>query len=508
MQVEKRAERVDEAQLQQTFVDTGAIFASLLSTSNQIIYGRRGTGKTHALRYLGATVQQPRVRTVYLSLDQLGSTAGLYADPGSDVAERATRLLVDTISALHSELFDFLVSLPDIPSEALSASDSLCDAIVDVRIEGQTTLSIESSDGSSASDKASMMLRLDPQPSFEVGVGSETRRDRQQTVSMSSTGMPVARVSIGATQGAFRRLVESLPIDRLWILLDEWSSLPIDLQPYLADMLRRILFGIPKITVKIAAIEFRSQFRIANGPTDGVGLEVGADIFADLNLDDYMVFSSDTERSSDFFNDLVYRHVRSIVGEDIGKQEFNRLAFTEIRPIKELARAAEGVPRDAINIAGKAAQRVFAQGRAIGMPEIRAAADQWFQQDKNSATNGNPDAQGLLEHIRDEVLGHRQARAFLLRQDLVKHPLIQQLIDSRILHLIRRGYSSQDEAGVRYDVLQIDYGCYVNLMRTTREPQGLFGPSEDGILFEVPPDDMRSIRRAILRLDEIDIRIK
>lgn len=157
----------------------------------------------------------------------------------------------------------------------------------------------------------------------------------------------------------------------------------------------------------------------------------------------------------------------------------------------------------------KAAQRVYGQSRPIGVPEIRSAADDWFQQDKSAATNGNVAAQALLEKVRDEVIGHRQARAFLLRQDEVRDHLIQQLIDSRLLHLIKRGYSAQDEPGVRYDVLQIDYGCYVNLMKTSKEPRGLLaldlddGKAEEQFV-DVPPDDMRSIRRSILRLDTLD----
>jgi hypothetical protein len=47
---------------------------------------------------------------------------------------------------------------------------------------------------------------------------------------------------------------------RVWILLDEWSVIPADLQPYLADLLRRSVFPVAAISVKIAAIEKRSSF--------------------------------------------------------------------------------------------------------------------------------------------------------------------------------------------------------------------------------------------------------
>jgi putative transposase len=52
--VPKRAEGRVSAQLRDTFVDSG-VATALESIDNQILYGRRGTGKTHAFSYLAAT---------------------------------------------------------------------------------------------------------------------------------------------------------------------------------------------------------------------------------------------------------------------------------------------------------------------------------------------------------------------------------------------------------------------------------------------------------------------
>ena len=45
---------------------------------------------------------------------------------------------------------------------------------------------------------------------------------------------------------------------------------------------------------------------------------------------------------------------------------------------------------------------------------------------------------------------------------------------SRLLHILKRNSSSHDEPGIRCDAYKLDYGCYVDLMATTRAPQGLF----------------------------------
>lgn len=56
----KRAERASDESLVATFVDSAPLFALLSTENNQVIYGRRGTGKTHALKVLSGHVEQQR----------------------------------------------------------------------------------------------------------------------------------------------------------------------------------------------------------------------------------------------------------------------------------------------------------------------------------------------------------------------------------------------------------------------------------------------------------------
>lgn len=52
------------------------------------------------------------------------------------------------------------------------------------------------------------------------------------------------------------------------------------------------------------------------------------------------------------------------------------------------------------------------------------------------------------------------------------------------------------------NVYKIDYGCYVELINTSRAPLGLY--QDEGDFIEVPKDDHRSIRRAILRVEDLN----
>lgn len=179
-------------------------------------------------------------------------------------------------------------------------------------------------------------------------------------------------------------------------------------------------------------------------------------------------------------------------------------AFTQNNVFTEFARASEGVPRDSINILMFAAKR--AEDRKISMNDIRVAASQWYSRDKGSSVESNPEASDILHWIIDEVIGNRKARAFLLRKD-TKSELIDRLFDSRVLHILKRNVSSNEEPGVRYDVYKLDYGCYVDLINTQKAPLGLL-PNEEGqdehIYIEVPSDDYRAIRRAVLDLKKFE----
>jgi hypothetical protein len=309
-------------------------------------------------------------------------------------------------------------------------------------------------------------------------------------------------------------LIPTLGIGRLWILIDEWSSTPLDLQPLLGDLVRRSLFPVNGITVKRGAIEQRSDFRVGLPSGDHLGIEVGADAAADINLDDFMVFGNDSNRAKEFFQSLLHKHVVAAVAEEgfeaqppATPHQLVQQAFTQRNAFDEFVKASEGVPRDAINIIAMAA--TYAGDDVISVPYLRAAARAWYQRDKEAALSD--EARSLLVWIMSEVIGERQARAFMLEQgEDRRHQLIRTLYDARVLHLLRRGIAARDRPGVRFNGWGLDYGCCVDLINTVKAPRGLFVVEEeeggDVTFVDVPSDDYRSIRRAALDLEAFETR--
>ena len=506
IQLSKRAEKADRQTLIESFVDVGPLLAVLSTVDNQVLYGRRGTGKTHALVYLAETVHQRGDIPIYVDLRTVGSTGGLYSDGSIHLAERATRLLVDTLAAVHEELLsaalqdDSRLNLAEIGP----VLDEFADAITEVTVTGNVREELGAQQEGRTAEAGGLTVKagLDGAAvSYEGSTAAETigRSD----IRMTTEGTPAHRVHFGRVLSLFERLTRVLDGKRIWLLLDEWSVVPLELQPYLADLVRRAVFPVGSISVKIGAIEKRCRFQALLDAGEYVGIELGGDASADINMDDYMVFDNDEGKALKFFRALLFRHVKSLADQqDIpipdSPKELIRIAFTQENVFREFVRAAEGIPRDAFYILSLAAQKDY--GGSISMDTIRKCSKTWYQRDKETAVSANPRALGLLHWIIDEVIAHRRARAFLLRRG-VANELVDSLFDSRVLHLLKRNISAHDQPGIRYDVYKIDYGCYVDLLSTGRSPQGLLDLDEGGYL-NVPPDDYRAIRRAILDIEK------
>lgn len=508
--IPKRAEQRQVDQLRETFVDSG-VAAAVEAIDHQVLYGRRGTGKTHALRYLESELTARGDIAIYVDLRIVGSPEGLFMGDQVPDTERAARLLVDLLGIVHEGLLGAALEDDQLLTDELFVRrlDGLLAAITTVRVSGEVEQSREGEQRAAQHDAADLGASLAPSPSIEFRVSSEGSNESRQLLREVRRGTERISLNFADIARALREVASSISSKRIWLLLDEWSSVPTGVQPLLGEFLVRCVLPLQKFTVKIGAIEQQTNFRGELGGVT-VGIELGADVAANVNLDELMVYEQNEEWSSDFFRGLLFKHLTSAVdpAEEVPdletEEDLVRLGFTEKRSFDELVRAAEGVPRDAINIAAKAGFR--AGNHKISVGDVRVAARSWFQADKEAALQSRARAQQLLHWIIDKVIRQKRARGFLVSQRSAEDLLLLALFDARVLHLVRRGYSGQDAPGERYDVWVIDYGAYVDLIHTSAAPRGLLpnGEDADGGFVEVPTQDLRAIRRAILDLGEFE----
>ena len=309
------------------------------------------------------------------------------------------------MNEIHDKLVDASLEL-DVGSNVLEMCDRLAKSVNEVVVQG--TIEREGQVALESESRFETGIRLGGQGLVDVGLSGGDRSSSRYAQRERTTGTAQHRVHLGAASTWLERLVEGLPVNRVWVLLDEWSAVNPEHQPLLADMLRRCLLTVPKVTVKIGAIAHRSHF-IEHIPEGYLGFELGADIFASLDLDEFVVFPSRSkaereERATTFFRELLFKHVQAILNEAGGSvsansQEFVTSAFTQVNALREVVRAAEGVPRDALSIVARAAQRV-PEGGHVSTDDVRDAAEGLYSASQEQrALNAHPYARDLLTRI-------------------------------------------------------------------------------------------------------------
>src|SRR5947208_8206275 len=167
--IPKPEEAQQVEQLRDTFVDSG-VAAALESIDHQVLYGRRGTGKTHAFKYLQSGVDQGGDISFYADLRTIGSPEGLFAEDMVEPTERAARLLVDLMGQLHDAVLSKALSDEGLSDDTafVRKLDAFASAISTVRVAGSVEVSQEDEARASRASGGRAGDSLGPDPRLEV----------------------------------------------------------------------------------------------------------------------------------------------------------------------------------------------------------------------------------------------------------------------------------------------------------------------------------------------------
>ncbi len=460
--IERRAEREsDFRKLYDIYVDKG-ILSELTPGENQLIIGRRGVGKTHLLYYYRDYLLGHGEGVQYQVHDcsRLGSGLSVTSEAPRTVA---LNMFTELLNDIGTRSFDQLEAIEDD-----TARDHAAHAIM----------------------------------AFQDTVGQ----------SVSNRNGPDLR-NIADTIEGYRTACGS---DYLILALDEWVGIPLPIQPYLAEYLKRAFFRKPGIAVKIATVTY--QTKLATGTDTGViGLESGADLFGDVNLDHYFVWEEDKEGVQAFFAEALYNHLAGELGWSLGAESAGKAAkvvrtfFTQENAFVEVCRAAEGNCRDFLNVFRLSYSQFVRDPGAnrIGVPHVSRAAEGWYRQDKLRNITGEKGYEDFLNYLIQEIIRGRKSKTFMVSYRDIDHPLLSRLFTARLLHPLRTTWSHPDRPGEPYHLVTMDYGCYRALLGTRSAPSQMvlfpglpeqFPEHED----LVPLDDRRSIRRIVLERGVLD----
>jgi hypothetical protein len=284
------------------------------------------------------------------------------------------------------------------------------------------------------------------------------------------------------------------------VLLDEWDSVPPVLQPWLADLIRRLLWDTSGCIVKIAA---SSAPRFEKTLPDGwLGLTPSRNATVDLDATRASPLGADNQS---FLLSVLHEHAKHAMRrvaspEDAGAdlEAFTKIAFADSVAAETLVEAAEKNPRDALTIAERAAQMA-------GLGRIKAsdvaAAGHWLA--IAHKLRHIEIGQGLERWLTDRVLAPGQSRSFfvpLLNQELP--PPLEAMYENRLLHPDNRTELGLDrDPHQEFAEWHVDFGYALQLMRThTPAISSIEVPPASG--FDDPAAAPVYDEQAVLRLSQ------
>ena len=130
-------------------------------------------------------------------------------------------------------------------------------------------------------------------PALGVAAGArisadDVKRERDK-VTLVFKGLEV--IDHAAIRRALESVIENCGAQGIVVLMDEWSSIDLTIQPVLAEMLRRTLTISSKISVKVVGLKYWTQTSATISPPQRIGLQVGSDISILADVDLYSVMT-------------------------------------------------------------------------------------------------------------------------------------------------------------------------------------------------------------------------
>lgn len=295
----------------------------------QIIYGRRGTGKTTLLKsffYLINEIEKEDTLNIawYISLDDCVPTI-LANTTKDDVLILTVRNFIKKLNYFFIEQLEKLEKninfhktfgfFNDIEKE--SRINTVMNHIADLDelikhgspdcqfYSGQET--IEKSNGKKTEGK----LSINPIDS-RIGINANAYSAKKAKSTLEKK-INYA-LDLSQIRDTINQIIDAFSYQHLYVCIDEFyqidKELNYSLQSGFAQIIKMILFNNEKIVVKIANVWNESKIQSKQFGGTREGLELGHDIFESKELDLDTMFDCDNGRAHDFFTTMLVNYAR------------------------------------------------------------------------------------------------------------------------------------------------------------------------------------------------------
>lgn len=419
----------------------------LNSKQNQVVFGRRGSGKSLLLKSLR---KNDLDKKLYITIN---------IEDFKDISfpNSISQVLISVIKKIRSEvsgkykIWEFsnwrtqnkLLKQYDTYISELNKKISEPDSYNEsIREKQASKISGEASSGFQAAK-----AKIASEVADELETSREILKDKLNELKNEITN--------------FKELIEKTTAflnKDIYLIFDDFYFIRKHEQPFFIDFFHRISKNT-RLYLKVATIKHRSSLYIQTDTF--VGVEIGHDIQAlslDYTLDDFNSLVS--------FMKSLLEHINKKVGVEIN---YNNLLTDNA--FRFLCLASGGVPRDFLSLFINLGDKMQNEGKNISKPNVIDCSIENLPNKMEAFKTDTADEKAVLEHylqyVKEEIINTKRINAFLVsNNDVLKYPKINQaikeLVDLRLFHLVNSNISSAPSDGLRYSAYIIDISLFPN----------------------------------------------
>lgn len=427
--------RIERHRKNGKYLDINNNLTSVLSRSNHVIFGRRGTGKS-ALIAEAMKSEGGEAAFVWIDCEQLKDHS--FPNVTVEILKEAMVAMVAQTSwwrcLLHPFLmvrvFRMLSSLRNMTKRP-DESQSL------VREESTRTVG-----------------------TVHSGIQAKISESKHSEGTQSFKKLESVRLMVPNIKDLLDRVREINSKSKVLLFFDDFYHLPIVHQADIADIIHRLCKG-NDLYFKIATIPHRSELYREESQKP-VGIQSGHD-YSEINIDFSLEKFKDTSDS-----------LRSILGglaHQVGIDDQALDTFFQGKGFDRLVLAAGGVPRDFLSLfVSFLNTETTSPLRPLGKDAVRDLAGKYHEKKKEDLKRDSDKGEveeitRLFDGIATFCFDEKGKNCFQISRKRAAneprtHKLIQRLADFRLIHRASSGISNPGLPGESFDVYMIDLGAY------------------------------------------------
>jgi len=421
------------------YIDVEGHLDRLGSKQQQVVFGRRGSGKSCLLvHYKNDIGKNHKILSIYVSTDDIKRLGY------PDVLIRLLLQIMESIPSSKQKWRKFIFRETDVQKHIKNLRKLLNRADTRKVQEEEKSESKFSGGGnykgmSASADRTNSLGKL-----------SEFQENKLDELERHLTDY----------KSAIEKELTKSNFDACFILLDDFYLIKRDKQPDVLDYIHRLVRGT-EFYLKVATIRHRTELIRHDQQT--IGVELNQDV-EEINLDRTL---EDLSSPSDYLGRIL-NYMANEVGLDNAKEGlFNHNSF------EELVIASGGVPRDFLTIFVNAIDQAISVERIqhLTATNIWKSASSFSYQSKLKALRKdvNVEASRLESVFRDILkfcIEEKKRTCFLISQDETQkyggmHELILQLMDFKLIHVIEPDTSAASGRQGRFEAYTLDFSLFM-----------------------------------------------